>query len=139
MFRTFSRTVLVALGIVLLTGSWSTGTLAGGQALATADAKTWMGEWALTVLGGRGSQERQLTIKDMGGKVVATLGGGRGGPIEITDVSKKGNDVVLKFKHQGRGGEADVLMTLSMQGAGTLTVKNEVAGNAQTGTGNKKV
>ena len=138
MSRTLARTALVAIGIVLMAGSWSTGTLAGGQALTTADAKTWMGEWALTIQGGRGPQERQLTIKDMGGKVVATLGGGRGGPVEITDVSKKGNDVVLKFKQQGRGGEAEVVMTLSMQGDGTLTVKNEVGGNAQTGTGKKK-
>ena len=138
MFRTLSRTVLVAVGIVLMAASWSTGMLAGGQALATADAKAWMGEWALTIQGGRGPQERQLTIKDMGGKVVATLGGGRGGPIEISDVSKKGSDVVLKFKQQGRGGEADVVMTLSMQADGTLMVKNEVGGNAQTGTGKKK-
>ena len=139
MSRTLARTTLVAIGIVMIAGSWSTATLAGGQALTTADAKTWMGEWALTIQGGRGPQERQLTIKDMGGKVVATLGGGRGGPIEIADVSKKGNDVVLKFKQQGRGGEADVVMTLSMQGDGTLTVKNEVGGNAQAGTGKKKV
>src|SRR5438067_11343409 len=115
MFRTLSRTMLAAVGIVLMAGSWQTGALAGGQATTTADAKAWMGEWALTIQGGRGPQERQLTIKDMGGKVVATLGGGRGGPIEITDVSKKGSDVVLKFKQQGRGGEADVVMTLTMQ------------------------
>ena len=79
-----------------------------------------------------------MTIKDMSGKVAATLGGGRGGAIEITDVSKKGNDVVLKFKQQGRRGEADVVMTLALQTDGTLKVTQEVNGNAQNGTGKKK-
>src|SRR5262245_6246461 len=84
---------------------------AGGQALMSSDAKAWMGDWVLTIEGGRGPQERTLTIKDMGGHVAGTLGGGRGGPIEIADVSKKGNDLVLKFKQTGRGGEMDVVMT----------------------------
>ena len=128
----------VALGIGLVAAWASIGLVAGAQALASADAKAWMGEWTLTIEGGRGAQERQLTIKDMSGKVAATLGGGRGGAIEITDVSKKGNDVVLKFKQQGRRGEADVVMTLALQTDGTLKVTQEVNGNAQNGTGKKK-
>ena len=70
-----------------------------------------------------------------GGVAVA---GGRGGPVEITDVSKKGNDLVLKFKQQGRGGEVDVVMTLAMQADGTLKVSQELGGNTQSGTGKKK-
>ena len=138
MHRTLSRTVLVAMWILLVAGSGSTRLFAGGQALTSPDAKTWMGEWTLTIAGGRGPQERQLTIKDMSGKVAATLGGGRGGPIEVTDVSKKGSDVVLKFKQQGRGGEVDVVMTLAMQTDGTLKVTQELGGNTQSGTGKKK-
>src|SRR6185503_657122 len=107
MCRTLSRTVLVVLAVALAAWSAPTTVIAGGQALASADAKPWVGEWTLTIQGGRGPQERALTIKDMSGKVAATLGGGRGGPVEITDVSKKGNDLVLKFKQQDRGGEAD--------------------------------
>jgi hypothetical protein len=136
MCRTLSRTVLLVLGVAL--AAWSAPTLiAGGQALVSADAKAWVGEWALTIQGGRGPQERALTIKDMSGKVTATLGGGRGGPVEISDVSKKGNDLVLKFKQQGRGGEVDVVMTLAMQADGTLKVSQELGGNTQSGTGKK--
>ncbi len=138
MYRTLSRTVLLVLGLFLAARSGSTPLIAGGQALASADAKAWMGEWALTIEGGRGPQERSLTIKDVSGKVAATLGGGRGGAIEITDVSKKGNDLVLKFKQQGRGGEVDVVMTLAMQADGTLKVSQELGGNTQSGTGKKK-
>jgi len=138
MCRTLSRTVLVVLAVALAAWSAPTTVIAGGQALASADAKPWVGEWTLTIQGGRGPQERALTIKDMSGKVAATLGGGRGGPVEITDVSKKGNDLVLKFKQQGRGGEVDVVMTLAMEADGTLKVSQELGGNTQSGTGKKK-
>jgi hypothetical protein len=138
MYRPLSRTVLMVLGVALAAWIGSTKPIAGGQALTPADAKGWLGEWTLTIAGGRGPQERALTIKDMSGKVAATLGGGRGGPVEITDVSKKGSDLVLKFKQQGRGGEVDVVMTLAMQADGTLKVSQELGGNTQSGTGKKK-
>jgi hypothetical protein len=133
-----SRTVLLVLGLSVVAGTGSTRLFAAGQAAASADAKAWIGDWSLTIMGGRGPQERSLMIKDMGGKVAATLGGGRGGPIEITDVSKNGNDLVLKFKQTGRGGEVDVVMTLTMQADGTLKVSQELGGNTQSGTGKKK-
>jgi hypothetical protein len=88
--------------------------------------------------GGRGPQERALTIKDAAGKVAATMGGGRGAPIEIADVSMKGTDLVLKFKQMGRGGEVDVVMTLAMQADGTLKVTQEAGANKTEGTGKKK-
>ena len=138
MYRTLSQTVLLVLGVALAAWSAPSTLRAGGQGLASADAKAWVGEWALTIEGGRGPQERTLTLKDMSGKVAATLGGGRGGAVEITDVSKKGSDLVLKFKQTGRRGEVDVVMTLAMQADGTLKVSQEQNGNTQSGTGKKK-
>ena len=138
MRKTLLRTVLLVVAMCWVVGGGSTRLLAGGQTLSSGDAKAWMGEWTLTIQGGRGPQERSLTVKDASGKVAASLAGGRGGAIEIIDVSKKGNDLVLKFKQQGRGGEVDVVMTLAMQADGTLTVSQELNGNTQTGTGKKK-
>jgi hypothetical protein len=141
MSRTLSRTVPVILGVCLAAGIGATRLVAGAQAssVSTADARTWIGDWTLTIEGGRGPQERTLTIKDVSGKVAATMGGGRGGPIEIADISKKGSDLVLKFQQQGRGGAMDVVLTLSMQTDGTLKVTQNVGGNAQNGTGKKKM
>src|SRR5262245_46372237 len=107
MRRILLATTLIGLGLSLAAGVGSARLFAAPQA-ASADARSWIAEWTLTIQGGRGPQERTLTIKDSAGKLAATLGGGRGGPIEIADVSKKGDDLVLKFKQQGRGGEADV-------------------------------
>ncbi|SRR5216684_7124335 len=138
MYKHLLRIAIAVLAVVLV-GNGSGRLVAGAQALKSADAKAWLGDWTLTVEGGRGPQERTLTIKDAGGNVAATLGGGRGGPIEIADVSRTGSDLVLKFKQQGRGGELDVVMTLMMQADGTLKVTQVAGANSQSGTGKKKV
>ena len=112
--------------------------LAPSVALAQ-DAKAFLGDWILTIEGRRGPQERPLTIKDTGGKLSAELGGGRGGPVTITDVTVKGNEAVLKWNQDTPQGAVDVVMTLTMKD-GSLTVKQDFAGGqfSQTGTGKKK-
>src|SRR5688500_9748586 len=89
------------------------------------DAKAFLGDWVLTVEGRRGPQERPLTIKSDGGKLSAELGGGRGGPVTITDVTVKGSEAILKWKQETPQGAADVVMTLTMAKDGTLTVSQD--------------
>lgn len=132
--RQMLRSALVTLLIVLAVGV--TGRLLAQ--LPSADAKTWMGDWTITTEGRRGPQEQTLTIKDAAGKVAAQLAGGRGGPIDITEVSKAGNDLVLKFKRQAQGNEVAITLTLSPQPDGSLKVTQDMGGNASSGTGKKK-
>src|SRR3954451_844418 len=139
MYKTLSRIMFVVIAVGLVAGPATVQLKAQAGAVSSADAKAWMGDWTLTLQGGRGPQERTLTVKDAAGKGAATLGGGRGGPIEIADVSEGGSDLVLKFKQQGRGGEVDVVMTLAMQPDGTLKATQNAGNNSQTGTGKKKV
>lgn len=103
------------------------------------DAKAFLGEWVLTVEGRRGPQERPLTIKETDGKLSAELGGGRGGPVAITDVTVKGSEAVLKYTQATQQGEIPVVMTLTLKD-GALTVKSDMAGGqfTQSGTGKKK-
>jgi hypothetical protein len=103
------------------------------------DAKAFLGDWVLTVEGRRGPQERPLTIKDTAGKLSAELGGGRGGPVTISDVTVKGNEAILKWNQETPQGAIDVVMTLTLKD-GALTVKQDFAGGqfSQTGTGKKK-
>src|SRR5687768_7698213 len=103
------------------------------------DAKPFLGEWVLNVEGRRGPQERPLTIKDTAGKLSAELGGGRGGPVIITDVTVKGSEATLKWNQQTPMGALDIVMTLTLKD-GTLTVKQDLAGGkfSQTGTGKRK-
>jgi hypothetical protein len=103
------------------------------------DAKAFLGDWVLTVEGRRGPQERPLTIKEEGGKLSATLGGGRGGDVTITDVTVKGSEATLKWTQEMQGNSIPVVMTLTLKD-GTLTVKQDMAGGqfTQSGTGKKK-
>src|SRR5439155_7277035 len=114
MYKTLSRMAVVGTlaALLVVAGAGSARLFAQAGSVSSANAKAWLGEWTLTMQGGRGPQERALTLKDAAGKVAATMGGGRGAPIEIADVSMKGTDLVLKFKQQGRGGEMDAVVTL---------------------------
>lgn len=103
------------------------------------DGKAFLGDWVLTIEGRRGPQERPLNIKETGGKMTADLGGGRGGPVAITDLTAKGSDLILKWNQEGPQGTIDVVMTLTLKD-GALIVKQDMAGGqfSQAGTGKKK-
>ncbi len=103
------------------------------------DGKAFLGDWVLTIEGRRGPQERPLNIKDTAGKLSAELGGGRGGPVAITDVTVKGSEAILKWNQKGPRGAIDVVMTLTLKD-GALVVTQEMAGGqfSQAGTGKKK-
>jgi len=123
------RSFLILLSAVLM-----------APAIAVAqDAKAFLGDWVLTVEGRRGPQEQALTIKDTAGKLTAELAGGRGGTVNITDVTVKGNEATLKWNQETPQGTADVVMTLTLKD-GALTVKRDFAGGqfSQTGTGKRK-
>jgi hypothetical protein len=110
----------------------------GASTLDTAKARMFLGDWTLTVEAARGPQERPLYIKDVNGKVAAELGGGRGGPVTITDIAAPAGDLILKFKQVGRGGGAEVVLALTLKDGG-LTVKETINGMDTTGTGVKGV
>ncbi len=103
------------------------------------DGKAFLGDWVLTIEGRRGPQERPLNIKDTAGKLSAELGGGRGGPVAITDVTVKGSEAILKWNQEGPQGAIDVVMTLTLKD-GALVVKQDMAGGqfSQAGSGKKK-
>ena len=63
------------------------------------------GVWAGEVQGGRGPQQVTLTLKTEGGKLTGSVGGGRGGPVNIEEASLSGATVKFKTKQMGRGGE----------------------------------
>jgi hypothetical protein len=123
------RTLVILLAAVLI----------APVAAVAQDAKAFLGEWVLTVEGRRGRQERPLTIKQTDGKLSAELGGGRGGPVTITDVTVKGTEATLKWNQETPQGSLPVVMTLTMKD-GALTVKQDFAGGqfSSSGTGKKK-
>ena len=125
------------------------GTLAIAIALSTglsaqispADAAAFMGSWALMLETPQGSFEQSLVLKDEGGKVVAEISNQMQPDVQkVTDISKKGSDLVLKFAGNFQGNPFDAAITLIPDGTDKLKVEFDVNGGQFTmsGTGTKK-
>src|SRR5687767_15375378 len=72
--------------------------ISSAQTLAVADLGIFAGEWTLTLDSPQGSFEQSVVFKDEDGKAVAELSNQMQPEVQkVTDISKSGSDVVLKF------------------------------------------
>jgi hypothetical protein len=125
----------VALAVVLVTGVIS------AQALAPADAGTFMGSWTLALDTPQGSFEQSLILKDESGKVIAEISNQMQPDVQkVTDVSKKGDDLMLKFSGNFQGNPFDAVITMTPDGTDKCKVMFDVNSGMFTmsGTGTKK-
>lgn len=109
--------------------------------IAPADAGTFMGSWALTLESPQGAFEQSMVLKDKGGKVVAELSNQMQPDVqEVTDVTKKGDDLILKFAGNFQGNPYDAVITLTPDGADKCKVLFDVNSGqfSMNGTGAKK-
>lgn len=109
--------------------------------LAPADAGAFMGSWTLSLDSPQGAFEQALVLKDEGGKVVGEMSSQMAPEVQkVTDVTKKGNDLLLKFAGNFQGNPFDALITLTPTEAGKCTVTFDINGGQFTmnGTGTKK-
>jgi hypothetical protein len=131
-----TRTIkTLALVLVLLFA-----TFAEAQ-LAPADAGAFMGSWTLSLESPQGAFEQSLVLKDEAGKVVAEMSSQMQPDVQkVTDVSKKGDDVILKFAGNFQGNPFDAMITLTPDGANKCKVTFDINGGQFTmnGTGTKK-
>jgi hypothetical protein len=109
--------------------------------LAPADAGAFMGSWTLSLDSPQGAFEQNVVVKDEGGKVVAEMSSQMAPEVQkVTDVTKKGNDLVLKFAGNFQGNPFDAEITLVPTAADKVTVTFDINGGQFTmnGTGTKK-
>ena len=109
--------------------------------IAPADAGAFMGSWTIALDTPQGSFEQSLILKDEGGKVVAEMSSQMQPDVQkVTDVTKKGTDLVLKFAGNFQGNPFDAVITLTPNGADKCNVTFDVNGGQFTmnGTGTKK-
>ena len=124
----------IALAIALSTGL-------GAAQLTPADAGAFMGTWTLSLESPQGAFEQTMVLKDEGGKAVAEISSQMAPDVQkVTDVSKKGNDLVLKFAGNFQGNPFDAEITLVPDGTDKCKVTFDVNGGQFTmnGTGTKK-
>ena len=109
--------------------------------LATADANGFMGVWTLSLESPRGPFEQELTFKDKDGKVSAELNSQmQPAPQAISDISKSGSDLVLKFQGDFQGNAFDATITLTPDGADKAKVVFDINGGqfSMSGSGTRK-
>jgi hypothetical protein len=127
------------LGTIALALALSTGL--GAAQLAPADAGKFMGSWSLMLDSPQGSFEQTMVLKDEGGKVIAEISSQMAPETQkVTDVSKKGEDLVLKFEGNFQGNPFEAMITLTPDGTDKAKVTFDVNGGQFTmsGTGTKK-
>lgn len=108
--------------------------------LDSSEATEFLGAWTISMETPRGgTQEQTVTISDDGGKVAARIEGGRGGSVDVTDITKDGDSLVLSFERSGPRGVIDVVMTLTLDGE--MVNATQAFGGGQfsiSGTGTKQ-
>ena len=134
MTKRLSVTAVVTLGVMLMASPVVTGQ---ASPLDSSEASAFMGTWVLTMETPRGANEQTVVIRDEGGKVAATLGGGRGGQIDISDIARDGESLVLAFEREFQGNAIDVVLTLSLDGE-VINAIQDIAGGQFSMTGSGK-
>ena len=115
--------------------------IASAQALAVADLGIFSGEWTLTLDSPQGSFEQNVVFKDEDGKAIAEMSNQMQPDVQkVTDITKTGTDVVLKFAGNFQGNPFDAAITLTPDGTDKCKVTFDVNGGQFTmsGTGAKK-
>ena len=134
MTKRLSVTAVVVLGVMLMASPVVTGQ---ASPLDSSEASAFMGTWVLTMETPRGANEQTVVIRDEGGKVAATLGGGRGGQIDISDIARDGESLVLAFERNFQGNAIDIVLTLSLDGE-VINATQDIAGGQFSMTGSGK-
>jgi hypothetical protein len=104
--------VVAAAALCLLMGS-ALRAQAPAAPLPVADAAKFMGAWTLTLDSPQGPFAMTMTLTDVEGKVACELTSDVMPAQKVSDISKAGNDLVLKYQgdFQGQAFAAKVTLT----------------------------
>jgi hypothetical protein len=87
--------------------------------LSTSDASAFLGSWSVALQTDMGPFNLDLDIVDQGGMVAATMGSADlGGSQDITDISKSGDDLIMRYSMDAQGQQVPVAVTLTPDGEG---------------------
>ena len=133
--RTALRTALVVA--LSLTASAAR---AQDAAAKPADVAKFMGTWAMTLDSPQGSFAMNFALTEKEGKLAGELSSDMAPPQEVTDITKSGEDLVLKYVGNFQGNSFDAKITLTPNGDGKANVTFDVMSGqfVMNGTATKK-
>ena len=134
-----SITMARLFGMIAVVLALSSNILAS-QALTVADLGSFAGEWTLSLDSPQGPFEQSLIFKDEGGKAVAEMHNDMVGTQKVTDITKEGSNIVLKYEGNFQGTAFQAAITLTPDGTDKCKVAFDVNGGqfSMSGTGTKK-
>jgi hypothetical protein len=89
--------------------------------LDVAQAQAFLGDWVINMDTDFGPMTMTMNIKDMSGKVGATVGSPDMGTMDVTDITRSGDQLVLKYDIDAQGQYVDVEMALQPDGDNLAT------------------
>lgn len=106
-----------ALAAALLGAFLAPNAASAQSQLDVAAARTFLGTWTLAMTSDMGAFAMNLEVTDMGGKVAATLSAPEmGAPMDVTDITKDGETLVLAFEGNAQGQSFQAVVTLEPAG-----------------------
>jgi hypothetical protein len=109
----------VLMLLVAIVAAMPLGLAAQASSLASSEAKAFLGDWELGLDTPQGAATVQVSLKDQGGKVAGTVSMEPliPGPIAITDISRDGSSLVLKYSLDMQGQAIATKVSLVPDGA----------------------
>ena len=99
--RICSRLIVVLVSVLAVGPSRES---AAQSSVSAAEAAAFLGAWTLGIDTPQGAVALDLTLKDEGGKVVGALSAPiLPAPQAITDISREGNNLILKYTMEAQG------------------------------------
>jgi hypothetical protein len=93
-------------------------TASAQSSLDTAEAQAFLGDWSLNMDSPQGAFVMSLMITDSSGKVAASVGADElGGMQPVTNITRSGENLVLRYEINVQGQSAPVALTLMPDGA----------------------
>ena len=106
----------LALAAALLGVVFSPRVASAQSELDASEAEAFLGDWIVSVDSDFGAFDLNLKIEDQGGKVAASVALPEQGVVEVTDITRSGDDLVLSYEMDTQGQLISVSVTLEPDG-----------------------
>ena len=131
------KTTLVArrlAGCIALVGALLAPMPASAQSqLDVSQAQEFLGSWVIAMDTDFGPMTLSMSIEDRSGKVAASVGSPEmGGTVDVTDITREGEHLVLRYDVDAQGQFIDVQMALEPAGENLTTYIEAAAGQFMT-------